>query len=364
VACLICGYNMRTLAAHQTCPECGHAVAYSTKGYLIRLDADGRIAHDLRCITCGYNLRLQPATGICPECGNRAAPSLRGYYLQFAPPPWVRGLAGGVLVIVVSLAAAVGVWILAMMATVFAPAPDPEPILICAAFGLVACVIGGIVGAARVTASTPLILQERRFSARWVARHSAWIAAVLLACGALGLAGTMPGSNVLVWVVGVLVFAGFLFGYGIFPLSLTRHLRALVRRIPRRGLATFTTVVFWLHAIVCVLALAGNTASMMYAIGMSTTLATPTTTTTTFPASSAVTSMSVTAVAAPPVGMGALMVLTVLGGFAGCLSGPVLITAFVMLILVQRALAAAARAAAANAAAIGSAPAASQDGPG
>ena len=111
VACLNCGYNLRTQPVSGRCPECAQEVRFSTSGYVVRLDADGRIMDDLACITCGYNLRLQPATGSCPECGNRVAPSTRGFYLRFAPPHWVARHARGLLFIVISFGGLALVWL-------------------------------------------------------------------------------------------------------------------------------------------------------------------------------------------------------------------------------------------------------------
>ena len=42
-----------------------HVTTYGT----VKLDARGRIAHEVTCVSCGYDLRGLPPAGDCPECG-------------------------------------------------------------------------------------------------------------------------------------------------------------------------------------------------------------------------------------------------------------------------------------------------------
>ena len=97
--CVQCAYNLRTLAADGTCPECGQPVALTLAGYLPVLDETGRVAADIPCIQCGYNLRTQPIGGRCPECAASVAQSARGQYLNQAPPKWVRADRIGVFTV-------------------------------------------------------------------------------------------------------------------------------------------------------------------------------------------------------------------------------------------------------------------------
>lgn len=62
---------------------------------LALLDADERVAADVQCIECGYNLRTLAARQRCPECGQPVAPSLYGPELAYAPAEWVCVLASG-----------------------------------------------------------------------------------------------------------------------------------------------------------------------------------------------------------------------------------------------------------------------------
>jgi hypothetical protein len=83
------------------------------------LDADQRVAGDVACVGCGYNLRTLAVDARCPECGQAVAESLCRDGLEFGPPAWVRGLAGGAglllcaAVCVVVLLAAAGLALLA-----------------------------------------------------------------------------------------------------------------------------------------------------------------------------------------------------------------------------------------------------------
>jgi hypothetical protein len=59
------------------------------------LDADGRVAKDLACIQCGYNLRTLHREARCPECGLAVRRSLRGDWLKHSDPAWLAKIAGG-----------------------------------------------------------------------------------------------------------------------------------------------------------------------------------------------------------------------------------------------------------------------------
>lgn len=54
-----------------------------------------RIETDLACVECGYNLRTLAQTGSCPECGTPVVVSSRGDRLASAPRAWVHALAHG-----------------------------------------------------------------------------------------------------------------------------------------------------------------------------------------------------------------------------------------------------------------------------
>ncbi len=67
----------------------------------IPLDPAGRIARDVACLRCGYNLRSLLPDQACPECGAAVAPSLRGDLLRLSDPRWLKRLSAGMTCIVI-----------------------------------------------------------------------------------------------------------------------------------------------------------------------------------------------------------------------------------------------------------------------
>ncbi len=67
-------------------------------------DCHGCVALDAPCLGCGYNLRTMLPDRVCPECARPVADSVRPEFLRFASPRWVRALARGLLIILVTLA--------------------------------------------------------------------------------------------------------------------------------------------------------------------------------------------------------------------------------------------------------------------
>ncbi|MCH8859402.1 MAG: hypothetical protein IID54_07490, partial [Proteobacteria bacterium] len=83
-------------------------------GIKAAVDEQGRLIEDVPCRRCGYNLRSLPADGKCPECGSAVAISIHGFYLRFAPPAWVRRLALGAKLLVVSVITTIVGWVALM----------------------------------------------------------------------------------------------------------------------------------------------------------------------------------------------------------------------------------------------------------
>jgi hypothetical protein len=61
----------------------------------VTLNAEGRVAGDLACIQCGYNLRTLHREAKCPECGLEVARSMRGDRLRYSDPAWLAKVAVG-----------------------------------------------------------------------------------------------------------------------------------------------------------------------------------------------------------------------------------------------------------------------------
>jgi hypothetical protein len=70
----------------------------------VPLDAEGRVAEDLACIQCGYNLRTLQREAKCPECGSEVARSIRGDWLQYSDPEWLSKIIRGLSVMLAMVA--------------------------------------------------------------------------------------------------------------------------------------------------------------------------------------------------------------------------------------------------------------------
>jgi hypothetical protein len=58
-------------------------------------DPGPRVETDLACVECGYNLRTLAHSAECPECGLAVLVSARGDRLSSAPPRWLHALGHG-----------------------------------------------------------------------------------------------------------------------------------------------------------------------------------------------------------------------------------------------------------------------------
>ncbi len=91
------------------------------------LDFKGCVAIDAHCVSCGYNLRTLPAEAVCPECAHPVANSIRGAFLRFGDPQWVRGLARGLLYVLIAVGSVFTIGpLISMMVFVIALAFDPN----------------------------------------------------------------------------------------------------------------------------------------------------------------------------------------------------------------------------------------------
>lgn len=263
--CTNCGYNLWTQSVRGRCPECGRPVVETTAGYLPHLDSEGRVAIDLPCVKCGYNLRTLPATGLCPECAAPVAPSVRGRYLHFAPPRWVRRLARGAAQLIIGVLCSIGFGIVASQGFFifgFAGAraiPGGEIAL--ALFIVVAsvvCVWLLVGGLWRLTAPDPTgRFPTEGLSGRKLVRYCLLALAALMALGLVLAAWMLSGPvapprfrvfwSPFLWFSAMFLVIPVMLLVVWFVLlpALLRHIAALMRRIPRPGLAAFAKVEFW-----------------------------------------------------------------------------------------------------------------------
>jgi hypothetical protein len=236
-----------------------------------------RIADDLACAHCRYNLRGLSDAGNCPECGTPVAYSLHGFYLRNAPLAWLRRLPRGLIWILISLVVGAGlllavlVWamVVGLMASM-SPSGGPDFDI----SGYTRWVLGlafllaqlaGFRGVWLLTSPNP---DDEHGAAgqrlRSLLRSSSWL--VLATIPLEFVEHVIPDA----WDVGALgVTVGLMSASGFFVamfvlLLAIRYCGALLRRIPRPGLARFAAVEFWGLLITAICAVGG----MAFSIGM------------------------------------------------------------------------------------------------
>jgi hypothetical protein len=212
------------------------------------LDTDRRLTFDLACVNCGYNLRTIRLEGICPECGSAVADSTR-HYLRFAPWRWVESLSGGAALVLASVVGAVLVallmWLLAAPRIGYAEhwfAILARSFL--AGLGLVA-LLTCISGLLFLTKRNP---RHRNgwegLSARRLTRVCLLLPVIVVLC-----AGLVPSLLPEWWPLGgpreLPRYALWLILLVMLPLALLRHLAALMRQIPHGRLVRFAVILFW-----------------------------------------------------------------------------------------------------------------------
>jgi hypothetical protein len=82
------------------------------------LDADGRLVADVGCLQCGYNLRSLRADATCPECGAPVKPSIERWLS--GDPRWLKRLICGLDLILLGpvLLPVVGLFVALMTAAI------------------------------------------------------------------------------------------------------------------------------------------------------------------------------------------------------------------------------------------------------
>lgn len=234
-----------------------------------RVDADNRVCVDAPCLNCGYNLRSLEADAVCTECAHPVRLSIGGELLRFASPVWARGLARGLLKVLIALAVMVGGGILLSLgmavfmilsAASFGAGPPTGLMLtinlVQSAF--YALVIGLVMhGLFRLSAPEPVARDApERLSARRCVRWCLWLMPAPILINLLSLRYTMsavqaaPNAPLAMFSGGfwVLLIAHIILsaiGYGVTWLGVVRMLAGLMKRIPRPGLARFARIEFW-----------------------------------------------------------------------------------------------------------------------
>ena len=91
------------------------------------LDPLGRLAIDVACISCGYNLKSIERHGLCPECGTTVERSLQGDRLQYSPREWVSTVFRGLKLTVTSFQILVVLTVLSVVFISFLNTGPPTP---------------------------------------------------------------------------------------------------------------------------------------------------------------------------------------------------------------------------------------------
>lgn len=194
------------------------------------LDEAGRVRLDLRCRSCGYNLRTLARDDACPECARRADESLRDDLLIFSDRVWLLRVRRGVLLVPITA--------IAMIVLVVLSGLLPNAILP-GGFAVIFLCLG--LAAWLVTSPEP---RERgpaaRVAARFLLVTSAVLHAVALAFVIMvRFTGGSPGTR----TDTILTVALVLGCIGLMPLFV--YVTRCTRRIPDDGLTLATKIAAW-----------------------------------------------------------------------------------------------------------------------
>lgn len=208
----------------------------------IALDDGGRINQDIACVRCGYNLRSLDPNQVCPECGTPVGRSLQGDFLRFRDPDWVESLASGMNWIVAGIVCHILFTLLAIGIGAALSGSGPGfmngPLfhLISAAGWLVS-----FVGYWKVTTPEPTgTEQDDNLTARKIARFGVTFQVICLPVTAMlgSLFARIPsaaiGMGICTWIINLV---------GYFALMI--YARRMALRIPHAKLARNTRIVMW-----------------------------------------------------------------------------------------------------------------------
>lgn len=224
-------------------------------------DRAARIETDLACVECGYNLRTLAHSANCPECGMAVVVSARGDRLASAPPAWVHALAHGAwwlrAAVIISLPvvylgvafSSYGIWVL----TIAQPGRE-EPsvdrgyrlasrwLTVLGSFTVSAMTLGGLIAVAAT---------DQRLFGDWNLR--------------LGSGGGVMDSLPAFDAVYLTVHAVYVLGL----LATWRYLSILAQRVPADGLATAWRELgrAWIGSVL-LLSVVSGAANMLVGLGI------------------------------------------------------------------------------------------------
>lgn len=201
---------------------------------------------DLACVRCGYNLRSTLPTGTCPECGEPVDTTLRPDLLHQANPGWLGALRKGshwtVVAIIMSLAM-IPVGMVIGFASV-ASSPNQAgslpmgALIILSVLGLVVAVTYGV-GVWLLTEPEPQRITDltSRSIARWFFVPGMIVGLFAEFFNAAGTQNAALVGAAIDTISSIMVLVGSLAGL--------IYLRSLAHRIPEPSLAKQSTTVFW-----------------------------------------------------------------------------------------------------------------------
>jgi len=205
------------------------------------LDANACVAADLPCVLCGYNLRTLSEDAVCPECARAVRDSLRAQYLRHAPPDWVTRLAEGARALLVA-----GVLTFAIPLVLGALLLVPSDVTAGIAAltvvpGLAVIAVAVLGGLLTITERNPALRDcPEGARARRVVRWS--MAAVIPVWFLSGISSGLLRPSIPVEVALLLLSFGAAL---VLPLSICWHVADLMRLIPRKDLARYAHCQFW-----------------------------------------------------------------------------------------------------------------------
>ena len=215
---------------------------------LVQLDDEGRLEMNLACVKCGYNLRTLLLDAACPECGTAVGRSVEGNRLRYCDPRWLRTIGRGLN----WLALGAVTWALLIGTTVWAELSGTysEPPLLLLAIGIATGVVLPLVGFYWASKPDPARIEtERWFSARRMARFCLASVVVMFMLVVLVFPLHAHGWVSMAWAGDWLLWLMLALLVGAFVFTLA-HAAHLAFRLPAPWLGRVTWLVN-VFAIVC-----------------------------------------------------------------------------------------------------------------